>query len=164
MEDAERTPDRKLLPPGLGDTLIMTGAAMMAGTSPNAMTNIGQGLMQGMKYYQQQRNLDQEWKKNDAQIQNWQADARYKDAQTKLEARQLDLGMMKIKLGYKFAGMPLPAEFGGDGEFCIRRQRLPVPLHQPPRPPPYLLRQPQPLQARLPPQGASLSRSLQGRW
>ena len=99
MTDAERAPDRKQISPSLGDTLIMTGAAMMAGTSPNAMTNIGQGLMQGMKYYQQQRTLDREWEKNEAQIQDWQSQSKYRDAQTNLSVQNMGLELYKLKLG-----------------------------------------------------------------
>ena len=102
MDDAGRPPDKKLLPPGLGDTLIMTGAAMMAGTSPHAMTNIGEGLMQGMKYYQQQRTLDREWEKNEAQIQDWQSQSKYRDAQTNLDVQNLDINRYKAQLdGYR---------------------------------------------------------------
>jgi len=115
MDDSERTPDKRLIPPDVGDALMAAGFAMMAGTSPHAMVNIGQGALEGMKYYQAQRQLDREWQKNQAQIQEWGSEARYRDAQTALETKQLDIALSKIKLGYGMAGIPVPSEFGGPG-------------------------------------------------
>jgi hypothetical protein len=91
MEDAARPPDKKLFPPGLGDTLIAMGAGMMAGTSPHAMVNIGTGIQQGMQYMQKQRELDMEWRKNDAQIQDYASQSRYRDAQTTLGMQNLQI-------------------------------------------------------------------------
>ena len=99
IADAERAPDKKLLPPSIGDTLIMAGAGMMAGTSPHPLVNIGQGIQEGMKYYQNQRQLDREWQKNEAQIQDWQSQSKYRDAQTGLATQNMSIELYKLKLG-----------------------------------------------------------------
>jgi hypothetical protein len=99
IEDAARPPDRKLMSPDLSQTLMAVGFSIMGGTSPNAMTNIGQGAMQGMQYMQKQRELDREWQKNEAQIQDYQSQAKYRDAQTNLATQNLSLEMYKAKLG-----------------------------------------------------------------
>ena len=94
---------RKLLPPGIGDSLMAAGFAMMAGTSPHAMVNIGQGALAGMKYYQNQRQLDREWQKNEAQIQDYQSQARYRDATTNIAVQNLQLERAKYTYGMDYA-------------------------------------------------------------
>ena len=95
LDDAARPPDRKQLGPGIGDTLIMMGARMMAGTSPHPLVNIGQGIEAGMEYAQKQRGLDNEWRKNDAQIQDFQSQAKYRDALTNVSVQNLNLERYK---------------------------------------------------------------------
>ena len=90
MDDAGRPPDRKLLPPGVGDALMAAGFAMMAGKSTNAMVNIGAGALEGMKYYQNQKQLDRAWQKDEAQIQDWGSQARNRDASTNLEVQKFN--------------------------------------------------------------------------
>ena len=168
MDDAARPPDQKLLPPGVGDSLMAAGFAMMAGTSPHAMVNIGQGALAGMKYYQSQRQLDREWQKNEAQIQDYQSQAKYRDAQTALQVQQIELSRFKLGPLAEWAagGMqgPMP-QFKPSGSLTVpgaststpARKKRPLPPHRPPFPLQH------PRQAPLLSQATSRSRSYLAR-
>jgi hypothetical protein len=108
LADAARPPDRKLLPPGVADSLMMAGFGMMAGTSPHAMVNIGQGAMAGMEYYQKQRQLDREWLKNEAEIEDYGSQARYRDAQTNVAVQNMQIERYKLQIAALNPGDPIP--------------------------------------------------------
>ena len=96
MEDAARAPDRKQMQSDFSMALMAAGFGMMAGTSSHAAVNIGQGALEGMKYMQTQRQLDNEWRKNDAQIEDYQSQARFRDAATNLSVQNLNLERLKF--------------------------------------------------------------------
>lgn len=73
MEGMEQPPPVKSDP---WESVLAAGLSMMGGTSPNALTNIGQGGMAGLKNFQQQRELVAKDQLRRDQIQNsalWRA-------------------------------------------------------------------------------------------
>lgn len=89
----------------IGPSLMSAGFGMMAARSPWAMTNIGEGAQQGVQFYQKQHQLDREWQKTQAEIENLGSESRNRDAETGLKVRQMDLEaqMLQLKVGAQAA-------------------------------------------------------------
>lgn len=72
-------------------TLIATGGAMMAGTSPYAAVNIGKGLQAGAEFSQKQSELARGWAETDAKVRSMSYEDIQKGLDIELGARKLDM-------------------------------------------------------------------------
>ena len=97
VDDAARPPDQKQYRPDFGQALMYAGFAMMAGRSPWAAVNIGEGAMKGLDYFQKQQELSRQWSLNDAQIAELKGSAGEKTAQTNLLAQQVALNLWAVQ-------------------------------------------------------------------
>lgn len=84
--------------PSFWNGLIMAGGAMMAGTSPYAGVNIGKGLEAFGDYQQKQTQLDREWAKNQAEIDNLSSEARSRDADIRFKTNQMNIETLNAKM------------------------------------------------------------------
>ena len=91
----------RLIPHDAATAMMMAGFGMMAGRSPWAMVNIGQGAMEGMNYYQQTHQLDRQWAKTQAEIENLSSEARVRNADVALKSQQLSIEQKKWDLFLK---------------------------------------------------------------
>jgi hypothetical protein len=143
MGPMHQQPASNTMKPNIGEALLTAGLAMMAGRSPHAMENIGQGGLAGVQNYQQQRQLAQQDALRQQQAQ-WQNDYRQQMAQNganrndnTLAVAQLrsadanartqqamQVAMMKVAAGHMSAAegeqslinkLMLPPEKGGEG-------------------------------------------------
>lgn len=141
MGPMRQQPANGTMKPNIGEALLTAGLAMMAGRSPHAMENIGQGGLAGVQNYQQQRQLDQQDALRQQQAQ-WQNDYRQQMAQNganrndntlavaqlrSADARTrqaMQVAMMKVAAGHMSAAegeqslinkLMLPPEKGGEG-------------------------------------------------
>jgi Phage tail lysozyme/Chaperone of endosialidase len=81
-----------------GGYLMSVGAAMMASRSPWLGVGIGEGLVAGNKYLQEQKELEKSWGSTQAQINNLSQEAREHGADADLKAQQLQIGALNMKL------------------------------------------------------------------
>jgi hypothetical protein len=125
------------------NALTMAGFGMMAGTSPYAGVNIGQGGMKGMEYYQKEQELNHAWALNDAQIRNLSAEQLAKGADTALRLGNLDLEMRRFQMlsspGEEITPESVAAGMGGAGAGTFKQPGTGAPIAAPiptPAPPP----------------------------
>jgi hypothetical protein len=77
--------------------MMAAGFGMMAGTSPYAAVNIGQGGLAGVNYLQKQQELDRDWMLNQSKIDQMSAQERRADADVGLRVNQWNLELAKYK-------------------------------------------------------------------
>jgi hypothetical protein len=95
--------------------MTTAGFAMMAGTSPYAAVNIGQGGEAGMQYLQKQRELDRNWMLDQAKIDQMSAQERRADADVGLRVSQFNWEVQKYKSAFDMANAPESTGTGGGG-------------------------------------------------
>jgi hypothetical protein len=81
-----------------GGYLMSVGAAMMASRSPWLGVGIGEGLVAGNKYLQEQKELEKSWGSTQAQINNLSQEARDHGADADLKAQQIQMGALNMRL------------------------------------------------------------------
>ena len=113
----------------LGPSLMQAGFGMMAARSPWALTNIGQGGMAGMEFYQKQRELDRQWALTNAQVQN----AKSESDRNAARANLLNIEVQKAKALLPYwqqgvQGMPAP----GSSNSVIAPPPAPSPIQNGP--------------------------------
>jgi hypothetical protein len=98
-----------------GGWLMTVGAGMMASRSPWLGVGIGEGLVAGNKYLGQMQNLEKEWNLNQAQINNFSAEAREHDADAGLKLNQLQISRVMTKMIIDRARQRYGGAGAGDG-------------------------------------------------
>ena len=110
-----------------GGYLMSVGAAMMASRSPWLGVGIGEGLVAGNNYLQQQKTLEKDWGTAQANINNLSQEARDHGADADLKAQQLQIGAVMNKIFIERArqrglipggsgGSAAPGAAGGPGQ------------------------------------------------
>jgi hypothetical protein len=77
--------------------MMAAGFGMMAGTSPYAAVNIGQGGLAGVNYLQKQQELDRNWMLDQSKIDQMSAQERRADADVGLRVNQFNFELAKYK-------------------------------------------------------------------
>ena len=115
--------------PDIFGGLTAAGFGMMAGTSPNAMTNIGAGALEGMKYMRESRELDRQWALTEAQVRNLNSEqlTRGVDLAMKIPALNAEMAAYSKMGNLATAGGGMTAAPTGGGNFVIPGTSTAVP-------------------------------------